>query len=380
MRLEKIAHVAGPLVIAVALATFAAAGEAPAHGQTGGPQARKFDEFTIGHGSPNRWICGVAESEEKELKRRLARYAAQLRKERALPYAISYSPRVVEHEVYDRSIASMRNSSLLELTGLGFDYRRITAVDGGFREVATTELWIVPPGAAPPVPSPTVEPDRVARCPKVYANGQRFVAKPTSPLTFHALLQTNDSTAVLTFEWRVSAGTIVGGQGTREIKVEVPAGFAGEVVAKVDVLGCSLECPPGEIASIARTEVGTSRLRYHAWETTGCETDSAVLDDVAVVLMSNPSLQAHVVVYGGRSDPKNKALARAGRIRNYLVLEKGLDAERVIALDGGFRNELFAEVWISERGTDAPPTRSTVDPAYVRPVGRLAPKAEPCDY
>jgi hypothetical protein len=33
-----------------------------------------------------------------------------------------------------------------------------------------------------------------------------------------------------------------------------------------------------------------------------------------------------------------------GRIRNYLVLEKGLDAERVIALDGGFRNELSAEV------------------------------------
>lgn len=38
----------------------------------------------------------------------------------------------------------------------GIDAQRITVVDGGFRKEETTELWLVPPGAAPPAPSDTV--------------------------------------------------------------------------------------------------------------------------------------------------------------------------------------------------------------------------------
>ena len=38
----------------------------------------------------------------------------------------------------------------------GFDTKRITIVDGGFREEMATELWIVPEGATPPKPTKTV--------------------------------------------------------------------------------------------------------------------------------------------------------------------------------------------------------------------------------
>lgn len=41
------------------------------------------------------------------------------------------------------------------------DGSRITFTDGGYKEEATTELWIAPPGAAAPTPSPTVDPSEV---------------------------------------------------------------------------------------------------------------------------------------------------------------------------------------------------------------------------
>jgi hypothetical protein len=214
----------------------------------------------------------------------------------------------------------------------------------------------------------------------VRAVGAIFVPKPTGPLTFYAYFDVHDSAVVPTFEWRVSAGTIVDGQGTATIAVRVPDGFSGEVVASVEARGYPLECAPGARASAATTVVGTSRMRSHAWQTTGCENDSAVLDDAAIMLQTDPSLQAYVVVYAGRSSPKNMALRRADHLRRYLVDEKGVEPGRVIAVDGGVRNELFAEIWLSERDAGPPPTRSTVDPKYVRPVGSVAPTGEPCEY
>ncbi|MCA1616404.1 MAG: PKD domain-containing protein, partial [Acidobacteria bacterium] len=38
---------------------------------------------------------------------------------------------------------------------------RLVTIDGGFKEEATTELWIVPTGAPPPTASPTVDPSEV---------------------------------------------------------------------------------------------------------------------------------------------------------------------------------------------------------------------------
>ncbi|HEY0083834.1 MAG TPA: hypothetical protein VGB61_13655, partial [Pyrinomonadaceae bacterium] len=43
----------------------------------------------------------------------------------------------------------------------GIDPGRIVTVDGGFREEATTELWLVPGGATPPTASPNVDASEV---------------------------------------------------------------------------------------------------------------------------------------------------------------------------------------------------------------------------
>ena len=334
-------------------------------GQAVQPQARKFDEFTTGMGSlVLRWLRNY-EEQDKELKERFRRYAAQLRKEGARPYAITYSPRVVEWEIYNRSIAGMRAGKLWEITGMGVDWRQINWVNGGFREVATTELWIVPPGAQPPCPTPTVRPEDVAYCPFVRVGSSGYVPKPDGSIEFKATVEANDKKIQPAFAWKVSRGLIRSGQGTDTIRVELPAGASGEVVAKVELIGYSLECPAETTTAISRTTVGVSHFKVDEFGDIRMGDTKARLDNLAIALQNDPTLQVHVVVYGGRSGPRDQALRRAAVIKGYLLNERGLEPERVITIDGGYRDELSGELWLSPRGTGAPPTRPTIDKSYV---------------
>jgi len=48
---------------------------------------------------------------------------------------------------------------MVELRGV--DARRLTVINGGYREADYIEIWICPPGAKAPVPTPTVQPGDV---------------------------------------------------------------------------------------------------------------------------------------------------------------------------------------------------------------------------
>ena len=346
---------------------LACALSAPARGQSPPPAARKFDEFSTGTGGPYaRWSS--YEGVRKELEKRIRLYVAHLRKEGARPYVITYGPRVVEYEYHDRSVASLRAGTLWpHLTGAGFDWRHINWVNGGFREHAATELWVVPPGAQPPCPTPTVRPEAVAYCPRVRVEGATYVPRPSAPLRFKAVVNVNVKQVRPTFSWHVSQGEIVGGQGTEAVTVALPQGASGEVVAKVEAHGYSLECPVESSVANAKTAVGVSHFKLDEFGDIRVGDTKARLDNLAIELQNDPTLQAHLVVYGGRTGPRGQAARRALQMKNYLVDSRGIDPARVITIEGGFRDELSGELWLSPLGTPAPPARPTIDGGYVRP-------------
>lgn len=346
--------------------------------QSSQPQARKFDEFTAGIGSLE-YRYGNYERHEREMKTRLALYAKELRRVGARPYAITYSPRVVPWESYDESIAERRAGALWELTPF-FDWRNINIVNGGFREIATTELWIVPPNAQPPCPTPTVRPENVEYCPQVRVEGVLYVPHPTNPIEFKADVTVNSEKVRPRYSWQVSQGEIVDGPGTDRISVVVPAGSSGELVARVRLEGFSLECPVESTSGVFRTAYGLRHYLFEEFGNINCEDEAARLDSLAVTLQSDPALQVHIVMYGGRFGPRNEALARAARMKSYLIMTRGLEADRILTLDGGYRNQLSSEWWLSLRGTDAPATRPTVDKRYVKPKGQVGIVNLPCRF
>lgn len=332
------------------------------------PQARKFDEFTEGVGSVE-YRFGHYERHQKEVEKRVAAYGRELRRVGARPYAITYGPRIVPWEVNNRSIAEMRASSLWTagLSGV-FDWRDINVVNGGYRQVAATELWIVPPGAQPPCPAPTVREEDVAYCPYIRIDGVPYVPPPASSLTFGARIQVDTNNKVKPrFVWHVSGGEIVSGQGTERITVSVPEGSKGEVVARVSLEGYSLDCPAQATTATARTTYGVNHVLWDEFGNIGEEYEKAILDNLAIILQGDPRLQVHIVFYGGRFSPPGEALRRADRAKDYLVNTHGMDAQRVISVNGGYRNDVSGEYWLSLLGTEAPPTRPTIDEKLVRP-------------
>ena len=68
-------------------------------------------------------------------------------------FIIGYAGRKSERGFAVNWLRKMRG----ELTAAGVSPRRISAIDGGFREEPLFDFWIVPPGAQPPRPEPTVD-------------------------------------------------------------------------------------------------------------------------------------------------------------------------------------------------------------------------------
>lgn len=351
------------LAFCLTLAAFVSA-----HAQTQ-PQARKFDEFTEGIGSVEYRTGNHYQVHEKEVEKRIAAYAIALRRAGARPYAITYGPRIVPWEVHSRSIAEMRAGSIWTAgLSLHFDWRNINVVNGGYREVAATELWIVPPGAQPPCPTPTVKEEEVAYCPYVRVEGAPYAPPPVGSINFRAKLSVNSDKVKPRYAWQVSTGEIVAGQGTEAITVAVPEKSKGEVVARVRLEGFSLECPAQSTTGTARTAYGVAHVLYQEFGNINEEYEKAILDFLAITLQSDPRLQVHVVFFGGRNSPPSEALRRAQRAKEYLVTTRGLDADRVVPINGGHRNEVSGEYWLSLQGTEPPPTRSIVDKELVKPA------------
>lgn len=82
--------------------------------------------------------------------------------------------------------------------------------------------------------------------------------------------------------------------------------------------------------------------------------EKARLDSFAVMLQNDPTAQGYIIGYGGKICVANEALARAKRARDYLHYTRGLDRERIVTVNGGYRKEGGSELYIVPRGASKP--------------------------
>ena len=88
-------------------------------------------------------------------KARLDNLAVELQNDpTATTYVIAYGGRTSRIGQADLLGDRARNYLVAQR---GIDQSRITVINGGFREEDSVELWIIPSGAIPPQPTPTVQ-------------------------------------------------------------------------------------------------------------------------------------------------------------------------------------------------------------------------------
>ena len=217
----------------------------------------------------------------------------------------------------------------------------ITLVSGFWWFVFGTQLGAAAQhGGGPPHLSVQLQ------CPKYPVSGR-------SPITLYADILGTDDPEILkpiTFKWRVSGGELVSGQGTRSIVLDVLKNESTpvtEVKVRLEADGgppsmvfensCNLRVDSNcEVAPIIDQYSSISTAKEHEH-----------LDRLAASLKQGlPNSTAYIIAYGGKRSCIYEASWRAERAREYLVKTHHLPGERVIAVDGGFRESWAIDLFV----------------------------------
>jgi hypothetical protein len=221
-------------------------------------------------------------------------------------------------------------------------YQASLEVDDGrdLNCVAFSSVAIIVTDCPPPPPvCPTVN----ISCPEA--------GSENAPVTFTATISGGTPNITPGYNWTITAGKIISGQGTPSITVDT-GGLAGQTVrASVDVTGFGMPCPAS--CSVSMPIINKPR-KFDEYYDIARNDEKARLDNYAIQLQSEPGSQGYIIVYPSRRAKPNDAQARAQRISDYLVNSRGIDSHRVVITMGPQREDWLFELWVVPEGAPPP--------------------------
>jgi hypothetical protein len=223
-------------------------------------------------------------------------------------------------------------------------YQAFVEVDDGrdLNCVAFSSVAIVVTECPPPPPQ-IVCPNVTVSCPDA--------ASENAPTTFTATISGGSPGITPTYNWTISAGKIISGQGTPSITVDT-TGMAGQTIrANLDVGGYGMRCPASCATSVP---IVNKPQKFDEYYDIARNDEKARLDNYAIQLQSEPGSQAYVLVYPSRKASAAQAQARAQRIKDYLVNSRGIDSQRVVITSGQPREDWLFELWVVPEGAKPP--------------------------
>lgn len=211
---------------------------------------------------------------------------------------------------------------------------------------STTVTVVNCPDCKPPCPTINVS------CPSEVEQGQS--------ITFSASV--NGGPGTQTYNWSVSAGTITSGQGTSTITVDTANEGGQTITATVELGGLDPICTRTGSCTTSVKPLRVPR-KFDEYGNIRFNDEKARLDNFAIQLQNEPDAQGYILAWGSCD---GEGQARANRARDYLVNTRGIDAGRLVTVDGGCMEQLKVELWIRPQGaSDVPVAQATVSPCPV---------------
>ncbi|MFN2513153.1 MAG: hypothetical protein ABR568_17235 [Pyrinomonadaceae bacterium] len=194
----------------------------------------------------------------------------------------------------------------------------------------------------PPLPPPV--------CPNVYITCPDRV-EFNQPVTFTSSLSGGSGNVTPNYNWTVSGGRIIEGQGTASIRVDT-TGLAGQTLrATLSMSGYPLDC--SATCSIS-FPVPLTCKKFDEFGQLARNDEKARLDNYAIEMQNDPSSTAYVVVYPGRRGQSGQVQNQKTRIVDYLVNSRGFNAGRIVTIVGPPRDEMIVELWTCPQGAPPP--------------------------
>lgn len=237
---------------------------------------------------------------------------------------------------------------------------RIVLIDGGVRETESLEFWIVPEGAELPKPNPHFDESEAISCPEIRVAGDGFQLEKDKPLKFSVNVKGGEVTGERDFQWRVSSGKIINGQGTNRIEIDLSETDVKNITASVQVKGYAPEC---NNHAYSTTKVGAFPYKLDDFEY-NYSYMIANLDYLMIHLQNEPTFRGYVIIYGQRVGHSADVPRTIRNAEAFFKLRR-YDSSRVTFIDGGFREEGRVEIYLIPPGVELPEPTPTVDKKFV---------------
>ncbi|MFN2501563.1 MAG: hypothetical protein ABR530_06090 [Pyrinomonadaceae bacterium] len=220
-----------------------------------------------------------------------------------------------------------------------------------------------PPAENPPAPQPPAAvPTGTPGCPKIGVKTSTQPIRDGAPVKFTASVAGGDPKVAALYDWSITGGSVTAGQGTLSIVVDsTGAGTDKAITATLLVGGYAPECV---MTATATAPIAGPAQKVDEFGALSEEEQGKRLDSFMAFV--TPAEQAYVIAYGGKVSPRGTAYNNLKKIRTHLM-KGGAPNERIITIDGGYREEPFHELWLVPIGAEPPRPNPTVDPKEVTP-------------
>lgn len=184
-------------------------------------------------------------------------------------------------------------------------------------------------------------------------------------------------TSGLRYVWTVNplSARVISGAGSPTINVD-STGLGGQrIIATLAVDDGSTDPTCRQTAQSVSVVTAPERKVIVAREFDECnnctyDDQKARLDNLAVELQNDPSTRAYIIAYGGRTSPLGQVEVLTKRALDYIVEQRGIDAARIVTVNGGFRESDSVELWVVPSGAAPPQATPTIQAGEVRPRKR----------
>jgi len=180
----------------------------------------------------------------------------------------------------------------------------------------------------------------------------------------------------LNYTWTVSppAARIVSGAGTPTITVD-SSGLGNKRVTAILVVDDGSGDRSCRQTAQAATGVGglpqiSTPQRFDEFPSIAHDDDKARFDNLAIELQNSPGATGYIIAYSGRNSRAGEADRMAARAVEYLTTTRGISRERIVTVNGGYRDANSFEMWVVPQGATPPTPTPTVSPDQLRPASR----------
>jgi hypothetical protein len=171
--------------------------------------------------------------------------------------------------------------------------------------------------------------------------------------------------SIATYDWTIHGGTITEGNGTAKINFKVNSGRDSYTVS-VKLGGLDSSCPATASCSLIICKPPPS-TKFNSYGSLHIEKEKERLDAFAALMTNQPGLMGYILAYAGRQDVAGASGAVAQRGKAYLV-EKGIQADRIVIVEGGVKENLTIDLWIAPPGATPPKPEAAITPRDFDPI------------